>query len=71
VSTLRVPKLGRTHILPVDIWVVGNVLFAYTAGWVRILPEWLVFGSFTYLVGSFIYHYASSARSIKLPPVFE
>jgi CDP-diacylglycerol--serine O-phosphatidyltransferase len=71
VSTLRVPKLGRTHILPVDIWVVVNVLFAYTAGWVRILPEWLVFGSFTYLVGSFIYHYASSARSIKLPPVFE
>ena len=71
VSTLRVPKLGRMRILPVDLWIVGNVLFAYTAGWMRILPEWLAFGSLTYLIGSVIYHFASPARHVKLPPVFE
>lgn len=71
VSTLRVPKIGRSRHLVVNIWVFGNVILAYGLGALRIVPEYLAFGALTFFVGSVVYHFTSAeARRIKLPPLF-
>lgn len=71
VSTLRVPKIGKSKHLIINIWVFGNIALAYSVGLFRVVPEYLAFGGFTYLFGSVYFHITSAAaRAVKLPPLF-
>ena len=71
VSTLRVPKFGKSKSTLLNIWFVGNVLFGYTFGLARMLPEWLSVCGVTYMIGTFAYHLMhEEARAIQPPKLF-
>jgi phosphatidylserine synthase len=55
-SNLRVPRLGRTRSRALDAFLLVAVLFGYTVGLARRLPEYLLLGGLVYLGGSFVYH---------------
>lgn len=72
VSTLRVPKLRKSKRAILNVWLVLQVGFAYTAGWARVLPEYLAIGGVSYLAGSLWWHFTSPmAKQGKLPRLFE
>ncbi len=63
-STLRVPRLGRTRWRALDALLLVTVVFGYTVGLTRRLPEYLVLGGVVYLCGCFAYH----ARTKPIDP---
>jgi CDP-diacylglycerol--serine O-phosphatidyltransferase len=72
VSTLRVPKLGRTRRPMVDALQVANLTAGYSLGLARRVPEYLIAGAIAYLLLSVYYHLTSkAAREARLPPLFE
>jgi CDP-diacylglycerol--serine O-phosphatidyltransferase len=60
-SGLRVPKLGRTFSRVTDVLLLAAVLFGYTVGVLRHLPEVLVGGGIYYLGVCVAYHLRTRA----------
>jgi CDP-diacylglycerol--serine O-phosphatidyltransferase len=55
-SPLRVPRLGRTRHLVTTILLLSAVLFGYSIGLARRLPEYLCAGGLAYLIVCASYH---------------
>jgi len=71
VSTLRVPKLGRTHRPGVDALQVANLVCGYSLGLARRVPEYLAVGALCYLLVSVYYHCTRpAARAARQPRLF-
>ena len=71
VSSLRVPKLGRTVARGLDWLLVGNIGFCYLIGFAHRLPEILMLNAAAALIFSVAYHFVwSSARAVKPPRLF-
>lgn len=71
ISTLRVPKLGRSGVRIVDVLVFGDIFACYVFGFARRLPELLTATALMILPIAAVYHLASKrARSVKPPRLF-
>jgi CDP-diacylglycerol--serine O-phosphatidyltransferase len=71
VSMLRVPKFGKVHFLPADIYAIATAAACYVVVPLRVLPEYLAVMAVTYVLGMLAFHFLSrSSRDVKLPPLF-
>ena len=61
-SPLRVPRLGRTFSRATDLLLLVAVLFGYSMGIARRLPEYLVGGGLYYLGICIAYHFRTRRR---------
>jgi CDP-diacylglycerol--serine O-phosphatidyltransferase len=63
ISPVRIPKLGRTRSRVLDVVLITMVVFGYTMGIVRRLPEYLVGGGIYWYGLGVAYHLRTRRRA--------
>jgi CDP-diacylglycerol---serine O-phosphatidyltransferase len=63
-STLRVPKLGRTFSRVVDVLLIVGVALGYLCGLSRRLPEYMSAAALWYVGVAFVYHLRTQRRGV-------
>lgn len=70
-SAFKIPKLGLTKNKALTIFIFGNVIAGYALGFLRMVPEYLMFGPASWIVTSMIWGTMNkSARGLKPPSIF-
>jgi CDP-diacylglycerol--serine O-phosphatidyltransferase len=70
-STVRFPKLGKSKIKAVTIFIFANVFAGYVIGFMRILPEYLASISTVYIIVALPWGVLSKdVRGLRAPPIF-